>query len=67
MFLAAVCVVDPLLVLEPERLAAAARGESGDPAAVQPYVTLLLPHRLLAQLPKGHLVLADHDDPGNHW
>jgi hypothetical protein len=65
-----VCIIDPLLVLEPERLATAAAAVAAggaDPAAVQPYVTVSLPFRLLAQLPKGRLELAAHDDPGNHW
>ena len=64
------CIIDPLLVLEPERLATAAAAVAAggaDPAAVQPYITVSLPFRLLAQLPKGRLELAAHDDPGNHW
>lgn len=57
--------MDPLLLLEPERLPAAeAAAASGGTAA---YVPLQIPFRLLARLPAAHLVLADHDDPGNHW
>lgn len=68
----AVAIIDPLLILEPERLAAArqaaaASASAGDPASVQPYVTVLVPFRLLSLLHQGQLELADHDDPGNHW
>lgn len=68
----AVAVIDPLLILEPERLAAArqaaaASASAGDPASVQPYVTVSVPFRLLSLLHQGQLELADHDDPGNHW
>ena len=68
----AVAIIDPLLLLEPERLtaarqAAAASASAGDPASVQPYVTVSVPFRLLSLLHKGKLELADHDDPGNHW
>jgi hypothetical protein len=67
----AVAVIDPLFVLEPERLSAAtatsAAQVGGDAAGVQPFVTLSVPFRLLALLNQGHLELADHDDPGNHW
>jgi hypothetical protein len=60
--------VDPLLVLEPERLVAAVAAAKGDDtASVQPFVKLSVPFRLLAQLHQGHLELADMDDPGNHW
>ncbi|KAI3433456.1 hypothetical protein D9Q98_003269 [Chlorella vulgaris] len=66
-----VAVIDPLFVLEPERLSAAtatsAAQVGGDAAGVQPFVTLSVPFRLLALLNQGHLELADHDDPGNHW
>ncbi|PRW58533.1 hypothetical protein C2E21_3105 [Chlorella sorokiniana] len=67
-----VAVIDPLLILEPERLtaarqAAAASASAGDPASVQPYVTVSVPFRLLSLLHQGQLELADHDDPGNHW
>ena len=62
-------VVDPLLVLEPERLAAAraaaaSSASAGDPASVQPYITVPVPFRLLALLHQGQLELAEHDDPG---
>lgn len=65
-------MIDPLLILEPERLAAArqaaaASASAGDPASVQPYVTVSVPFRLLSLLHQGQLELADHDDPGNHW
>jgi hypothetical protein len=63
-----VTVIDPLFVLEPERLATATgEAASQDAASVQHYVTVTVPFRLLAQLNKGRLELADHDDPGNHW
>ena len=68
----AVAIIDPLLILEPERLvaarqAAAASASTGDPASVQPFVTVSVPFRLLSLLHQGQLELADHDDPGNHW
>ena len=62
--LPAVAVIDPLLVVEPERLATAAPSGTGDALAVQPYVTVDVPFRLLALLNQGRLELADHDDPG---
>ncbi|EFN59465.1 hypothetical protein CHLNCDRAFT_138055 [Chlorella variabilis] len=66
----AVAVIDPLLVLEPERLAAASAAAAqggGGSANVPPFVKISVPFRLLAQLHQGRLELADHDDPGNHW
>lgn len=62
---AAVVAIDPLLLLEPERLPAAEAAAAGGGTAA--HVPLMIPFRLLALLHKGHLVLADHDDPGNHW
>lgn len=65
-----VCAIDPLLVLEPERLKAAmdsASSKPDDPATVLPWVSFKVPFRMLAQLNAGRLELADHDDPGNHW
>ncbi|KAL4425102.1 hypothetical protein ABPG77_010416 [Micractinium sp. CCAP 211/92] len=53
--------------MEPERLVTAAAGSSSDSQAVQPYVTVSVPFRLLARLNAGRLVLAEHDDPGNSW
>lgn len=60
------CAVDPLLVLEPERLqaAVAAAQTPGTPAA---FVSVQVPFRLLAQLNQGSMELAEHDDPGNTW
>lgn len=60
----AVCAIDPLLIMEPERLVTAAASSSSDAQAVQPYVTVSVPFRLLARLNAGRLVLAEHDDPG---
>lgn len=57
-----VCAIDPLLVLEPERLRHATAADG-----TEPFATVSVPFRLLAQLHQGHLELAEHDDPGNHW
>lgn len=59
-------MIDPLLVLEPERLASAAAAGNGG-GSVQAYVTISVPFRLLAQLNEGKFHLAEHDDPGNSW
>lgn len=59
-----VYIIDPLLVLEPERLAAAEA--SASEGSAQPYVALSVPHRLLPLLTKGELDLAEGDEPGSH-
>lgn len=57
-------VLDPLLLLEPERLRAAEASPSS--GAVAPVVTLRMPHRLLPLLSQGQLELAEGDEPGSH-
>ena len=64
----AVALLDPLLVLEPERLRAYQQQQHAHAAAtILPAVTLAVPTRLLARLSSGVFALAEHDDPGSHW
>mmetsp|Transcript_1027 Transcript_1027/g.2380 ORF Transcript_1027/g.2380 Transcript_1027/m.2380 type:complete len:215 (-) Transcript_1027:394-1038(-) len=62
----ALCVLDPLLLLEPLRLQA--RDQERGAGGSKPYVSLEVSTSLLAAVARGgQLQLGDMDDPQNHW